>query len=327
MKVLVTGANGFVGSHLCRQLRQAGAEVRGLVRQGSDRRLLEGQELELVEGDLRDPSAVEAAVADCEQVYHCAALVQFFVPDRAAMQATNVDGTRNVLEAARRAGVKRFVHTSTVAVLKRHSDGTPATEDQLLDAKDAQGAYEATKLEADLLAHQAAREGLPLVVVNATAPVGCGDYKPSPIGKVIINFLRGKIPAYTDTGLNLVDVRDLAAGHMLAAEKGRSGERYVLSGENLVFADFLRLLSELSGVPAPTVRIPYALALVGGLLGEVTGRLTRQDPLACLASVRTSKHPHYASCDKARAELGYDPRPVREALAEEIAWFREQGLV
>lgn len=327
MKVLVTGANGFVGSHLCRQLAKDGATVRALVRKGSDRRVLNGTAVDVVEGDILNPGSLDQAVEGCEHVFHTAALVRFFVPDKAAMRQTNVQGTRNILESAKKAGVKRFVHTSTVAVLKRFGDGTVSDESMIANASQVIGEYELTKLEAERLALAAAADGLPVVVCNAAGPAGPGDIKPSPMGRVIVEFLRRKIPVYTATGLNVVDVRDVAQGHILAAEKGRVGQRYILGGENITLESFFGLLSKISGVPAPTIRVPYALALVGGVLGEISGRITRKEPLACLASVRMSRHPHYFTSEKAKRELGYSPRPIRESLAEEVAWFLEQGMV
>ncbi len=327
MKALVTGANGFVGSHLCRLLAAKGATVRALVRKGSDRSGLDGVPLEEVTGDILDPESLAKAAEGCEQVYHLAAAVRFFTTDPDGMRRANTEGTRNVLAAAAKAGARRIVHTSTAAVLRRGPDGTPADESGVKTEDEAVGAYEKTKLEADRLAMDAAAWGLPVVVVNLAAPVGPGDAKPSPVGRTVLEFLRGKFPAYTDSGLNVVDVRDAAEGHCLAAERGTPGGRYVIGAENMSLKAFLDLLGELSGVPAPTLRVPYALTLIGGLFGELTGRITGGEPLACLASVRMAKYPHYVSIDKARRELGYAPVPVRQALTEEIAWFRNRRMV
>lgn len=335
MKVFVTGANGYVGSHLCRLLVERGDHVRGLVRKGSVRKLLDGVPVELVEGDLLDQKALESGMDGCEQVYHTAALVRFFVRDKQEMWRTNVEGTRNVIEVARRVGVQRLVHTSTVAVLKRPRNGTSRgnisggalDETYVADDNNIGGAYERTKLEAERLVLAAAADGLPCVICSPSGPVGPGDLKPSPVGKVIVQFLKGKIPAYTETGLNVVDVRDVAGGHILAAERGRIGERYILCGENLALAEFFQLLSEISGIRAPKIRLPYGVVLTFGLLGEIKGRLTGKEPLACLASVRTSKQPHHFTSEKARRELGFAPRPIRPSIEEEVEWFRAEGFV
>lgn len=328
MKVLVTGANGFVGSHLCKQLLEKGDQVRGLVRPRSDRRQLTGIDIEMVEGDVANAATLPAALAGVELVYHTAAVVRFFVPDkiRQAMIDANVAGTRNMLAAAKAAGVKRFIHTSTIAVLKRHSDGTISDETMVADPSEVIGLYEETKLESQHIALAANAPDFEVVVCNVAGPAGPGDWKPSPMGRVVQEFLKGKIPAYSNTGLCVVDVRDVAAGHILAAEKGQPGECYVLGGENLQLSDFFGLLEEVSGVKAPKVRVPYALTLIGGVMGEIQGRISGEEPLACMASVRMAKHPHYASSDKAKRELGYDPRPIRECLADEVAWLRQQGM-
>lgn len=326
MKVLVTGANGFVGSHLCRRLVESGASVRGLVREGADRRALEGVDIDLVTGDILHPDTLDRVMEGCEHVYHLAAIVRFFTNDPQGMRAANTQGTRNVLAAARKAGVKRIVHTSTAALLKRSANALDADETKLKSDGDVVGAYELTKLEADRVAMEAAGEGLPVVIVNLAAPVGPFDMKPSPVGQMILQFLRGKFPAYTNSGLNVISVRDAAEGHCLAAENGNLGERYILGGENLTLKAFLDMLGELSGVPSPKVRVPYALSLIGGVCGEITGRITGRDPLACLASVRMSKYPHFVKTDKARQELGFHAGPIREILSEEIEWFRREGM-
>jgi dihydroflavonol-4-reductase len=336
MRVFVSGANGFIGSHLCRRLVEIGVEVRGLVRAGSDKRLLDGVPVEVVEGDILDRRSLDLAMAGCDQVFHTAATVRFFVRDESAMWRTNVDGTRNVLEAARAANVKRFVHTSTVAFLKRghltpssSGNGSVASggESCVANGNEIRGAYALSKLEAEKLVLSAAADGFPAVVCSPSGPLGPGDFRPSPIGKVIIEFLKGRILAYTDTGLNVVDVRDVATGHVLAAEKGKVGERYVLAGENLALLDFFGLLSVVSGVRPPRIRLPYGVALTFGFFGEIMGRITGREPLACLDSVRSSKQPHYFSSDKARDELGYASRPVPSSLAEEVTWFRDNGFV
>lgn len=327
MDVLVTGANGFVGTHLCRCLLKRGARVRALVRNGSDSDGLEGQQVDIVRGDILDIASLNRAAEGCEQIYHLAANVKFFTKDPRAMRTANAQGTRNVIEVANNVNAKRIIHTSTAAVLRRGEKSFLADESMLKNDHEAVGMYELSKLEADRVAVTAALDGLPVMIVNLSAPVGPGDSKPSPIGHTIIQFLQGKFPAYTESGLNLVNVRDAAEGHCLVAEKGKIGDRYIIGGENVTLKDFLYTLSELSGVPPPKVRVPYALTLLGGLMGEITGRLTNKEPLASFASVRMGKYPHYVSIDKAKEELGYLPGPILNSLKEEIAWFREKGMV
>jgi dihydroflavonol-4-reductase len=270
---------------------------------------------------------LERATQDCEQVYHLAANVKFFTRNPEAMRSANTQGTRNVLTAARKAGVRKMIHTSTAAVLRRGTNSPSADETMLKDDHEAIGAYELSKLEADRVAMDAVAEGLPVPLLTPPAPLGPGDAQPSPIGHTTIQFHKGKVPAYTDSGLNVVDVRDAAEGHCLAAEKGTIGDRYILGGENISLKEFLGLLGELSGVPSPKIKVPYALTLLGGVMGEITGRITNKEPLACLASVRMGKYPHYVTSDKAKRELGYSPGPIRESLKEEIEWFRAQGMV
>jgi dihydroflavonol-4-reductase len=327
MKVLVTGANGFVGSHICRRLAERGDPVRALVRKDSDRRALNGVNVEFATGDILDPASLDRAMEGCDQVYHLAAIVRFFTTDPEGMRAANTLGTKNVLDAAKKAGVKRIIHTSTAAILKHSVAGDTADESMLKTEKEVVGAYELTKLEADQVAMNAAKDGLPVVVVNLTAPLGPWDTKPSPVGMMILQFLRGKFPAYTDSGLNVINVRDAAEGHLLVGEKGKVGERYIIGGENLSLKAFLDILSELSGVPSPKMKVPYALTIIGGLWGELTGRITGKEPLACMASVRMGKYPHYVKTDKAKTDLGFRAGPLKAALKEEIDWFRAQGMV
>jgi dihydroflavonol-4-reductase len=327
MKVLVTGANGFVGSHICRRLAERGDPVRALVRKDSDCRALNGVNVEFATGDILDPASLDRAMEGCDQVYHLAAIVRFFTTDPEGMRAANTLGTKNVLDAAKKAGVKRIIHTSTAAILKHLVAGDTADESMLKTEKEVVGAYELTKLEADQVAMNAAKDGLPVVVVNLTAPLGPWDTKPSPVGRMILQFLRGKFPAYTDSGLNVINVRDAAEGHLLVGEKGKVGERYIIGGENLSLKAFLDILSELSGVPSPKMKVPYALTIIGGLWGELTGRITGKEPLACMASVRMGKYPHYVKTDKAKTDLGFRAGPLKAALKEEIDWFRAQGMV
>jgi dihydroflavonol-4-reductase len=324
---LVTGGNGFVGVHVVRALLARGDRVRVLVRKGADRAALDGCDVEFALGDLRDRESIERAVAGCEEVYHVAADYRLWVPDPDAMYAANVDGTRNVIEAARRAGARRIVHTSTVGAL-----GIPArgigTEDTPVSIDDMVGPYKRSKFMAERVAVDAARDGAPVVIVNPSTPVGPLDLKPTPTGRIIVDFLNRRMPAFVDTGLNLADVEDVARGHLLAAEHGRVGEKYILGGENLTLKEMLDRLARLSGLPAPRVRLPYAVAFGFALGAEAVSRvLTHRAPRASLTEVRMSRKHMFFDSSKARRELGYRPGPVDNALARAIEFFRRSGFV
>jgi dihydroflavonol-4-reductase len=322
---LVTGGNGFVGCHVARALLARGDRVRILVREGSDVRALEGLQWERAAGDLRDAEAVERAARGCDEIYHVAADYRLWVLDEAAMYATNVDGTRNVIAAARRAGAARVVHTSTVGALGIPGKG-PGREDTPVALGDMVGAYKRSKFLAEQIAIAAARDGAPVVIVNPSTPIGARDYKPTPTGRIIVDFLNRRMPAYVDTGLNLVDVEDVARGHLLAAGRGRVGEKYILGGEDLTLAEFFARLAALSGMPAPKVKIPYAVAYGFALGAEAISRtVTRRPPRASLTEVRMARKKMFFDSGKARAELGYAPRPIDGAIRRAIAFFRESG--
>ena len=323
---LVTGANGFVGCHVVRALLDHGVSVRALVREHADRRALAGLPCEFVTADLREASAVEAAARGCDTIYHVAADYRLWVPDPAPMYAANVEGTRNILEAGRHAGVRRIVHTSTVGALGIVYGGS-GREDTPVILDDMVGPYKRSKFMAEQLAITAAREGLPVVVVNPSTPVGPLDYKPTPTGRIIVDFLNRRMPAYVDTGLNLAPVEDVAHGHLLAAEHGRIGEKYILGGENLTLAATLHRLAALSGLAAPRMQIPYNFALAFAYGAETVARFTGRPPRASLTEVRMARKRMFFDCSKARAELGYNPGSVDDALSRAIAFFREQGFV
>ena len=324
---IVTGANGFVGCHVVRALLARGDRVRALVRENADIAALAGLEVELVRGDLRSRAAIARAVADCDEVYHVAADYRLWVPDPAAMYASNVDGTRNVIEAARAAGVKRIVHTSTVGTLGIPHGGAGA-EDTPVALADMPGPYKRSKFMAEQVALEAARAGAPVVIVNPSTPVGALDLKPTPTGRIIRDFLARRMPAYMDTGLNLVDVEDCARGHLLAAERGRIGEKYILGGENLTLKEMLEHLARLSGLSAPRVRIPYAVAFGFALGAEAVARtVTHRAPRASLTEVRMARKRMFFDSSKARRELGYGPGPVDVALERAIEFFRKTGAV
>ncbi|HVA81085.1 MAG TPA: hopanoid-associated sugar epimerase [Candidatus Binataceae bacterium] len=324
---MVTGANGFVGCHVVRALLARGARVRAMVREGADIAALAGLEVELARGDARDRAAIERAVSGCDQVYHVAADYRLWVPDPAAMYASNVDGTRNVIDAARAAGVRRIVYTSTVGALGIPHGGV-GTEDTPVTLGDMPGHYKRSKFLAQQVALDAARAGAPVVIVNPSTPVGAFDLKPTPTGRIIRDFLDRRMPAYMDTGLNLVDVEDCARGHLLAAERGRIGEKYILGGENLTLKEMLEHLARLSGMHAPRVRIPYAVAFGFALGAEAIARaVTHRAPRASLTEVRMARKRMFFDSSKALLELGYTPGPVNAALVRAIEFFRKSSAV
>jgi dihydroflavonol-4-reductase len=324
---LVTGGNGFVGCHVVRELIADGARVRAIVRENADLRALKGIDCELVRGDLRDPEAVERAARGCDEIFHVAADYRLWVPDEAPMYAANVDGTRNVLNAARKANVGRVIYTSTVGALGIPKDGI-GNEDTPVSLADMVGPYKRSKFLAEQLALEAARAGVPVVVVNPSTPIGALDFKPTPTGRIIVDFLRRKIPAYVDTGLNLVDVKDVARGHILAALHGKPGEKYILGGENLTLAEMLQRLAALSELPAPRIKLPYAVAWTYALVAEAVARgITHRPPRASLTEVRMSRKRMFFDSSKARQFLGYEPGPVDSALGRAIEFFRETGYI
>jgi dihydroflavonol-4-reductase len=326
MLIFVTGATGFVGSHVARVLAEQGAQLRLLVRSGSDLRNVQGIAAELVSGDLRDSACLQRIVAGCEIVFHVAADYRLWVRDPLQMYRSNVEGTRAILDAARNSGVRRVVYTSTVATIGFTQNGHPANENSPVSLAEMIGHYKQSKFLAEEVALHAARSGMDVVVVNPTTPVGERDIKPTPTGRIIVDFLKKKFPAYVDTGLNIVDVRECALGHVAALEKGRRGERYILGGENLTLKQILDRLSAITGLPSPRMRVPYAVALAAGVLDEVvTGRLFRGEPRATIEAVRMSRKKIFVSSDKAERELGWQPVPVSDALRRAVDWFRTNG--
>jgi dihydroflavonol-4-reductase len=324
---LVTGANGFVGCHVVRALIGRGRSVRALVRKGSDLRALEGVECEFAWGDLRDAEAVTQAARGCEEVYHVGADYRLWIRDPVPMYASNVDGTRNVLLAARRAGAAKIVHTSSVGALGIPHD-SHGREDTPVALADMVGPYKRSKFLAEQEALKAARDGLPVVIVNPSTPLGALDHKPTPTGRVIVDFLNRRMPAFMDTGLNVVDVEDAAAGHVAAAERGAVGEKYILGGENLTLQELLGRLAALSGLRAPKMRVPYAVAWTFALGAETVARtVTGRPPRASLTEVRMARKRMFFDSSKAIATLGYTPRPIDDALRRAIEFFRSTGAV
>jgi dihydroflavonol-4-reductase len=326
MTILVTGATGFVGNHVARQLVNAGISVRVLVRPSSNLRLLEELPVERVEGDLRDAISLDRAIAGVCRVFHVAADYRLWTRNPDEIYESNVGGTRRLFEAARRAGVERVVYTSTVATIAVPSDGESLPNEKAgAQLGDMIGHYKRSKFLAELEATKAAASGVPVVIVNPTAPVGPGDWKPTPTGRIIVNFLNGKMPAYVDTGLNVVSVEDVAAGHLLAMDRGRIGERYILGGRNMTLKQILKALARITGRPAPLVRLPHAVALAAGYADEWFSRLTGREPQIPLEGVKMSRHRMFVECDKARTELGYQPGPVEAALERAVRWYVDHG--
>lgn len=331
MNCFVTGASGFVGANLAHELAAQGHSVKVLLRKGSGRRGLEGAAFEPVEGDLSDRRALAAAMRGCDWCFHAAASYALWMPDYAPMYAANVEGTRNILEAARDAGCSRIVYTSTVGCIgvAREEKGRVTLSNESCHAALEQmtNHYKRSKWKAEQVALELAREGLPIVIVNPTAPVGPRDVKPTPTGKIITDFLNRKMPAYVDTGLNWVHVRDVCRGHILAAEKGRVGERYILGHAegNWTFAEMLRVLEEITGLPAPKLKIPYWVAYTAACVDEAVSKITRKHPNAPLGGVRMSKYKMFFDPGKAITELGLPQTPPREALRDAVEWFHAHG--
>lgn len=326
-RVFLTGATGFVGSHVARVLVSRGDRVRCLVREGSPTANLEGLRVERVAGDLLDAASLRAVMEGCAAVFHCAADYRLWAPDPAEIYRTNVQGTRNVLRAAADAGVGRVVHTSSVGALGHSGNGTPADEETPVAVEDMAGHYERSKFLAERAAEAWARRGLPVVIVNPSTTVGEGDIRPTPTGRVIVEFLTGRLPAYVDTGLNLVDVRDVAAGHLLAEERGTPGRRYILGSRNLSLEEMLGLLAQISGHPAPPRRLPHWAALAYAAAEEARSRLSGRSPRVSLEGARMARRRMWFDPARAVRELGFRPGPVEEALARAVAWFRRRGYV
>jgi dihydroflavonol-4-reductase len=320
---LVTGASGFVGWHVARLLVDRGHKVKALVRPSSQLRELD---VEPVVGDLRDPDSLARAVSGCGLVFHVAADYRLWAPDPGELYRSNVDGTRNLLSAARSAGVERVVYTSTVGCIGV-PHGAEGDENCPVSLEDMSGTYKRSKFLAEKAALKFAASGLPVVAVNPTAPIGDHDFKPTPTGKIILDFLKGAMPAFIDTGLNLVDVKDVALGNLLACERGRPGERYILGCENVTLAQILQRLAKITGRPAPTVKLPYFVAYAAGVASTGWARITGKPPMAPLDAVRMAKKKMWVSVGKARRELGYAPGPVDAALARAVSWFQENGYV
>jgi len=322
MKAFVTGATGFIGASIVRELLKDGCEVRVLARPGSDRRNLEGLDVDIWEGDLSDRGSLIRGLSGCQTLFHAAADYRLWTRTPASMYEVNVGGTRTILAAALSAGIEKVVYTSSVGTLGNPGDGTPGNEATPVDFSQMVGDYKKSKFLAERAAEEFLPKGLPLVIVNPSTPVGPRDIKPTPTGKIIVDFLNRKMPAYLDTGLNLLDVEACARGHILAAQKGRVGEKYILGNENLTLATIFSMLSEITGLRAPRVRLPYLPILWAAYANQALSALTGKEPLIPLAGVQMAAKFMYFDPSKAIAELGLPQVPVRQSLERSVAWFR-----
>ena len=326
MLVFLTGATGFVGSHVARALAAQGADLRLLIRSSSDLRNIQELQADRVVGDLRDAASLKKALAGCDVIFHVAADYRLWVRDPDEMYRSNVEGTKAILEAARENKVRRVVYTSSVATMGFQSNGHLATEDSPVSLGNMIGPYKRSKFMAEEIAIQAGRSGMDVVVVNPTTPVGERDIKPTPTGRIVVDFLKKKFPAYVDTGLNLVDVTECARGHIAALEKGKSGERYILGGENLTLKQILDKLAVITGLPSPRIRVPYVLALATGVVDQVvTGHIRGREPRATIDAVRMGRKKMFVSSGKAERDLGWKTVPVDDALRRAAEWFQTNG--
>ena len=326
MKILVTGSTGFLGSAIARELLSDGRDVRLLVRKGADTRNIDDLDVEVALGDLRDPPSLKSALTGCSVLYHAAAYYSLWDRDQRLIYDINVAGTRNILQAARECGLDRVVYTSTVGCIGLNPDGAPANETTPFDPATLSNDYKRSKYQAEQVALEFADSGLPVVIVNPSTPVGPRDIKPTPTGKIVLDFLNRNMPAYLDTGLNLIDVADCARGHLLAEKKGTPGERYILGNRNMSLFEILLALEGITGLKAPRVKIPYWAALAAGWVCEtLSNRVTGRPPAIPLAGVRMAKYFMYFDSSKAVRELGLPQNPVETALKQAVAWFQNHN--
>ncbi|MDX1486749.1 MAG: NAD-dependent epimerase/dehydratase family protein [Acidiferrobacterales bacterium] len=326
MTTLVTGASGFIGSAVVRALLQAGHEVRVFLRPQSDRRNIEGLPVSVATGDLTNRVSLERAVDGCEVLFHVAADYRIWVPNPDDIYRINVTGTRDLMLAAGAAGVKRVVYTSSVATLGSNGDHSPSNEDTPVTLAEMIGHYKRSKFLAEQEVHKLVQEaGLPAVIVNPSAPIGPRDIKPTPTGRLVLDAARGRMPAYVDTGLNVVHVDDVGTGHVLAFERGRVGQRYILGARNMTLIEILQTIAQISGRRPPRLCLPPNVILPFAYLSEIWARLMRGEPRISVDGVRLARKYMFFSIDKARRELGFDPRPAEQALRDAIGWFREHG--
>ena len=327
MRALVTGATGFVGAAVARALIRDGWSVRALAREGSDRRNLTSLPVETVVGDLADAASLGAAVEGCQALFHVAADYRLWTREPDQLYRTNVEGTRNILEAARRAGVQRVVYTSSVACVGLPPDGSDGNEATPVGLADMIGHYKRSKFLAEQLVRDLAQAGHPVVIVNPSTPIGPGDVKPTPTGQIVLDAAAGRTPAFVDTGLNIVHVDDVAEGHLLAFHRGQAGERYILGGQNMTLQEILTEIARLVGRKPPRIRLPHAAVLPVAYVSEAFARLTGGDTRITVEGVRMARKKMFFSSDKAARELGYRWRPPLKAFEDALAWFRSQGLL
>jgi dihydroflavonol-4-reductase len=325
MKALITGATGFVGGAVARALVHRGVEVRVMARAGADLQNLQGLTVERVEGDLRDQDSLRHALTGCRQLYHIAAHYALWAKDPSIFYDVNVTGTKTLLEAARDVGTERIVYCSTIGAIGIPPEGGLGTEETPVVFEQMAGHYKRSKYLAEQEVLKLAKAGLPVVIVNPSAPVGIGDVKPTPTGQVIVDFMKGRMPAYIDTGMNIVDVDDVAIGHLLAMEKGRIGERYILGSANLMLREVLEILSRLTGVKAPTIKLPRVAILPLAYLNQWMANFTGQPPRIPLEGVKMAKYKMHYDCSKAIRELGFPQTPPEVALEKAVRWFRNHG--
>ena len=326
MLAFVTGATGFVGSHVARVLAEQGADLRLLVRSESNLQNIQELKADQVTGDLRDAASLKKAVAGCDVIFHVAADYRLWVRDPDEMYRSNVQGTQAILDAAREARVRRVVYTSSVATMGFTSNGHVADESSPVSLANMIGPYKRSKFMAEEIAMEAGRSGMDVVVVNPTTPVGERDIKPTPTGRIVVDFLKRKFPAYVDTGLNLVDVTECARGHVSALEKGKSGERYILGGENLTLKQILDKLAVITGLPSPKIRVPYVVALATGVVDQVvTGYIRKREPRATIDAVRMGRKKMFVSSSKAERDLGWQTASVDNGLRRAVEWFQTNG--
>jgi dihydroflavonol-4-reductase len=328
MKAFITGATGFVGSHVARALAARGGELRLLVRSSSRIDNIADLRAEIATGDLREPESLKKAMAGCDFVFHVAADYRLWVRDPEQMYRSNVEGTRAIIRAAQESGVQRVIYTSSVATMGFTREGHIVREDSPVSIREMVGHYKRSKFMAEQIALEAGRNGANVVVVNPTTPIGEYDIKPTPTGRIVVDFLKRKFPAYVDTGLNLADVKEVARGHLLAMEKARPGERYILGGQNLTLKQILDKLAELTGLPSPKMKVPHAVAMGFAVFDQFfTGMIMGKEPRATIDAVKMGRKKMFASSSKAEHELGYKVLPVEDALRRAIDWFQTHGYI